>query len=84
MLTNEQKIKLIVDIKKGKVSKQIIQFKNSIVYAEPDKYMINNLPFEKNEYENTIDYLKSLYIHIIQVVDVSNMSKESIKLLHGK
>jgi len=75
MLTKEQKIKLIVDIKKGKVSKQIIQFAERIVFAEPDIFAINSICFDEPEYEKVINYLTSLNTHIILV---RNMSRKNI------
>ena len=72
MLSKEQKIKLIRDIKKGKISNQIIQYMNSmVVWSQPAKCAINDVQFAKNVYENTINYLRLLNIQIIEYVNVS-------------
>ena len=72
MLTKEQKIKMIVDIKRGRISNKIIQFIDKmIVYVGPAKCTINDVQIAKNEFENTINCLKSLNIQIIEFVNVS-------------
>ena len=72
MFDQRAKIKLIVAIKKGKISNQIIQFIDKmIVYTQPAKCTINDVQIAKNEYENTINCLKSLNIQIIEYQNVS-------------
>jgi len=71
MISKEQKIKMILDIRKGKISNKIIQLNNDVVWTQPVKCTINDIQFEKNEYEKTIDYLKSLNIQILEFVSVS-------------
>jgi len=69
-LSKEQKINLIVRIKKGKISNKIIQFLNStILYSDIEKHSIDKIHIA--EYQNTINYLKSLNIKIIEYRNVS-------------
>lgn len=71
-MEQRQKIKLIVDIRKGRISNKIIQLiDNQLVYTQPAKCTINDVQIAPNEYRNTIDRLKSLNIHLIEVVNVS-------------
>ena len=76
MLTKEQKIKLIADVKKGEISKEIIQFTSRTAFAEPNICNINSIEFNEADYKKIFVYLKSLGVPVIEVV---NMSKNNLK-----
>lgn len=71
MLTKEQKMKLIIDIKKGEITKEIVQFTDNIVFAEPNVYTINLIQFSKADYKKIFVYLKSLGVPVIEVMNMS-------------
>jgi hypothetical protein len=72
MLEQRAKIKLILDIKRNRISNQIIQFLNkTILYSDPTKCTIDKIQIAEKQYQNSIVFLKSLSIKIIEYRNVS-------------
>jgi hypothetical protein len=71
-MEHKAKLKLILAIKKGKISNKIIQFLNStILYSDIEKHSIDKIQIAENQYQNTINFLKSLNIKIVEYQNVS-------------
>lgn len=71
-LKNNQIEKILFDIQKGIIPPEIIQMVSKMVYVSPSTCVINDIVFDKKEYNKIIDYLKSLNVVIIEFVDVSS------------
>ncbi len=69
LLNKEQKIKVITDVQKGIITKNVVQFLGAVIFLEPDKFTINNICFAKNEYFEIIEYLKSINSAVISFIE---------------